>query len=464
MLNVTQDNYDTSLQDVRNLYIKVYLLNYQMQIVDELSGSIISGTVTIDANSDIRRTCNIEMVMEDNQFDIEQGKIWLDKYIKIYTGVEKFTDGEIDWINQGVYLINDPTISYTATEAKLTFQGIDLMSKLTGLRNGYLPNIITQIPQGSSIRNSMISVLTQYGGFTKYVIAENPIATPYDINVNLGGTVFDILKELRDISANYEIFFDVDGTFIYQKIPTGKDDQVIVTQETWNTNSLSTEKAKNFSDIKNVIQVYGKSLEPNVFQSNYTYVESGAYVIPVNTSVSNGDIIGFIAPSILVNPKIKINSVVGNLVNEDGTFAVIPEANEYYCIRKQSNGTYLYMGRQQIYAIAKDENPNSPYYIGGTIGEIMVPLRGGDYDNIWSDDLALQRAKYELYLRARMNDSITITCVPIYYMDVNIKIEHQIDETYDLNQYLVKSITTDLSPSGTQSIKAIRFYPEYPEW
>ena len=156
--------------------------------------------------------------------------------------------------------------------------------------------------------------------------------------------------------------------------------------------------------------------------------------------------------------------MVGNLVNEDGTFAVIPEANEYYCIRKQSNGTYLYMGRQQIYAIAKDENPNSPYYIGGTIGEIMIPLRGGDYDNIWSDDLALQRAKYELYLRARMNDSITITCVPIYYMDVNIKIEHQIDETYDLNQYLVKSITTDLSPNGTQSIKAIRFYPEYPEW
>ena len=205
-MNITQENQATAMQRVRNLSINVYLLNSNMQIVNQLSGKVIAGNISIDANSDIRRTCNIDMVMKGAEFDIEEGQIWLDKYVRIETGIENIVTGEIDWINQGVYLINNPVITYSGSESRLSFQGLDLMAKLTGLRNGYLTDLQTQIAQGSSIRNSMISTLA-LAGFTNYIIEDNPIPTPYQINIDVSGTVFDILKELRDIVPNYEIFF-----------------------------------------------------------------------------------------------------------------------------------------------------------------------------------------------------------------------------------------------------------------
>ena len=183
-MNITQENQATAMQGIRNLHIKVYLLNSNMQIVNQLSGSVISGTTSIDANSDIRRTCNIEMVMEDATFDIEEGQIWLDKYVRIETGIENIATGEIDWINHGIYLINNPVITYSGSESKLSFQGLDLMAKLTGLRNGYLTDLQTQIAQGSSIRNSIISTLA-LGGFTNYIVEDNPIPTPYQINIDV---------------------------------------------------------------------------------------------------------------------------------------------------------------------------------------------------------------------------------------------------------------------------------------
>ena len=468
-MNITQENQETAMQRVRNLSINVYLLNSNMQIVNQLSGKVIAGNISIDANSDIRRTCNIDMVMEGAEFDIEEGQIWLDKYVRIETGIENIATGEIDWINQGVYLINNPVITYSGSESKISFQGLDLMAKLTGLRNGYLTDLETQIAQGSSIRNSIISTLA-LAGFTNYIVEDNPIPTPYQINIDVGGTVFDILKELRDIVPNYEIFFDVNGTFIYQKIPTGANDPILVDDTIWQEVVLSVEKTKEFDKIKNSIYVYGKNIEPNYFQTATTTIVSGAYKImlsqiSVETDLSTDTIIGFVAPSIITNPKISINGwTAQNLVNEDGTLAVIPLANQYYCIRRLTNGEYLFLGKQQIFAVVKDENPNSPYYINGEMGEIKFPCIGGEYDNIWTDDLAMQRARYELYMRARMYDSITMNNVPLYYLDVNIKIQHSIAEGFESNQYIIKSVSTDLSATGTQNISAIRFYPEYPEW
>ena len=87
---------------------------------------------------------------------------------------------------------------------------------------------------------------------------------------------------------------------------------------------------------------------------------------------------------------------------------------------------------------------------------------GDEYDNIYSNDLAEQRARYEIYLRSRLHDSITITTVPIYWLDVNNIIEFNVDgdsESSDL--WMIKSIDTDFSTSGTQTINAIRYYPLY---
>ena len=67
----------------------------------------------------------------------------------------------------------------------------------------------------------------------------------------------------------------------------------------------------------------------------------------------------------------------------------------------------------------------------------------------------------EIYLRARLHDTINISCVPIYWLDVNQIIEYNLFDESDHDMWLIKSINTDFSVDGTQSITAMRYYPLY---
>lgn len=107
---LSQQDYDISKQRIVNRFLKVNILNFDYKVVDEISGNVTSFDINIDADSDIRRTCNVEIVVTDSSFDIQAGnKIWLDKYIQPYIGIQNIRTGEIQWYNQGIYLIDNPT-------------------------------------------------------------------------------------------------------------------------------------------------------------------------------------------------------------------------------------------------------------------------------------------------------------------------------------------------------------------
>ena len=245
MLNITQNDYNIIKQRINERYIKVNILDFQYRIVDQISGNLLSCSVQCDADSDLRRSCSVSLVVRDNSFDIQSGgKIWLDKYIQVYIGLKNIYTQEIQWYNQGVYLIDVPSWEYNATTNILTFSGLDLMSKLTGARNGQLQGIPTVIKQGENVREAMIATLA-LGGFTKYVVSEcmnrdgRVQAVPYDIEIDQGGYVYDILSKLRDILPQYQIYFDVDGVFHYDLIPTGDDEPVVITDDIWKSILIS---------------------------------------------------------------------------------------------------------------------------------------------------------------------------------------------------------------------------------
>lgn len=377
-MNITQDMYNVTLQQHRNLYVKVNLLNFQFLVVNEISGYTTEmPNITEDANSDIRRTCDIKMCIQDGDFNIKKGgQIFLDKYIQLYIGIENNRNDEIVWFNEGIYLINQPNYDYDAVTNSLSFQGVDLMAKLTGMRNGNLEGITYIIPSGSDIRGAVISALNE-GGFNKYIINinEGQELTPYEIKIESGGTIYNILTQLRDIYCTYQIYFDLDGVFHFEPIPSGQNEISIVDDNIWKNLLIKVSKSVDFEDVKNVIEVWGK--ETN---------------------------------------------------------------SEHY------------------HALVKDENPDSPFYVNGSVGEIRIVLSGGEYDNISSQQLAQDRAEYELYLRARLNDNITIDCVPIYFLETNKLITITLPNEDESKQYIIQSIST----GGTQSITASRYYPLYP--
>ena len=366
----------------------------------------------------------------------------------------------------GIYLIDQPSFSYDAANSSLSLQGFDLMVKMTGQRDGYLDGIPTLIPQGSSIRETMIATLTQLGGFNRYVIEENPQTVPYDIEIDPGGTVYDILSQLRDIMPSWQIYFDVDGVFHYEPIPTGQNEPIMYYDDTWNQLEISEMISTDFSVVKNSVEVWGKQLEPAHF-GNAT-VSGSTYQVTIEdvTAYRNNLMYGFTAPSVVTSPKLQINSLGAKaIVNEDGSAAVIPEGdNTYYVVKYQSEGdNFLFLGYAQPHAISKDENPDSPFYVEGPIGKIHLVLQGGEYDNIYTNDLAKQRADYELWKRTRLQDSVSMTLVPIYQLDVNAVVQKTLKNSTEAQPYIIKSINTTLTYDGTQTINMIRYYPLYPD-
>jgi hypothetical protein len=129
-MDITQDKLDVLNQSIRNKKIRIELLDFNFKTIDTIESEIVSGSLTFNANNDIRRSGNIEMVIP-LYFDINTflmtsgttyvgygGKIWLDKNVKIWVGIEDINiyPTEIVWYNMGIYLINQPTQLYTSTQ------------------------------------------------------------------------------------------------------------------------------------------------------------------------------------------------------------------------------------------------------------------------------------------------------------------------------------------------------------
>ena len=635
----TQQQYDVTLQPLRDIDCKIAVLDFDYTLLDEISGVTTDISLSVEADSDVRRTANISMNLKNDlsvspsqSFYWQAGnKYWFDKFVQIYTAIKDVRTDDFVWVNQGIYCINTPSISYDATSNILSFQAVDLMSKLTGMRNGQLEGMTYTVPAGSSIKGAVEGILLEQG-FTNYILYDSPQATtPEDVNIDAGGTAYDLLSQLRDINANWEMFFDVDGVFHWQQIPSGK---VIVDQSTGETGEpqplvddvIWKKIYKNFSydtsfeDVKNCVEVLGKVHEANEFATvsgtgatrNLTLSKAKAdylnntWIVSFGIQVDESGVpVALATPILYLNVYDSTNTQIGtiNIISTPITFG-----NEQFIIKMDVGATvndFLleYEGFLQPRAIAFENNPDSPFYVGestqytcetgnavdfadnreivitdidgvtsvglltvnvnpwlsatdfnsatqgtewlfrvhvgldnnnpvfslklkyagteystslyneggeqitldysqdymlvvakGTTSDPVVLMlyypipasvlpmsttsavnlpkfnhqvrlvcSGDEYDNIYSNDLAEQRARYEIYLHSRLHDNISIETVPIYWLDVNQIIEFNLPQSEggEKDLWLVKSINTNIGVDGTQTITAMRYYPLY---
>ena len=92
-----------------------------------------------------------------------------------------------------------------------------------------------------------------------------------------------------------------------------------------------------------------------------------------------------------------------------------------------------------------------------------MPLSGGEYDNLQTQQQVRDGAEWELYNYSRMNDKIKLTSVVIPWADVNQKIQY-INEDAELSGiFIIKNISMDLAVEGTMTLECIRWY-DYDPW
>lgn len=468
MYTITQEDIDILLQQSKITYLKVELLNKNYLILDELQGNLIDGNLSIDAESSIRRTINFNIYVSDSSFIVgENNKFWLDKIIRVYIGYLHLRTNKIKWYKLGLFVINNNSYHYDVSTNSLSMSCSDLTANLTGDRNGYIQSLETTIPVGSVIRNVMISTITELGKISNYIVSMDDKVVPYDLQFPTGSTVYNIIEKLRDLYIGYETFFDVDGKFICQKKPSGLNDPISLDDKLLHPLIISEDLDISFTDVKNVTEIWGKLLESDRYAETVTNSGSQYNITFDKFELMNEMLIGFKAN---VN-----NSVKSTLCINNGTpYPIVYENKEYIpqntivknktYVVQYNNGYFYFLGENQVHAISKDLNSESPFYIKKDIGEIPQVLSNGDYENIYSSELAQQRADYENWKSTRLNDGIVLNLVVIPWLDVNEKIGYTFLNKklrQEKTQYIIKKIDMSLS-AATMTISAIKFYPDYP--
>lgn len=561
---ITEQQYSIVKQTYRNLYCRVHLLNYNFQVVDEISGVITSDSWTISATSDIRRTGTITLVPDNSDaYKIKAGsKIFLDKYVQVYIGIQDNRTGEIVYNNMGIYIINNPQHIFSSTENSITLSLVDLMAKLTGLRNGNLDGYEYQLKEGQNVRQIFIAVLAKVG-FTNYAIDIDPNdyqTIQYDMSVDGTSTLYNILSTINQNQyINYQMYFDVDGCFHFNKIPSGTNEMIMVDDDIWKSSYISHNVNTDYESLKNDIIVLGGTHDSTLYsndctRSGNTFVMNSAsvkreanhiklsFTTPIGMSpttsgtqyylnlnsygsrplkMASGSLGFVMRPNTYYVVKLQNlprttalltglagsttytlaknidtddllgNNVVGCYISKDSTSlsgAVAEniritsyDANSktittsatlsadkplsghiFYIYANDTTKTFWqFMGELQPRAEVKEENPQSPFYVHGSVGDIKITLAGGDYENIPTEELALARAKWELYTRCRLLDNVTVTCVPIYWLDVNWLTEITFPDETEPKKFMIKEISISSGVNATQTVQMSSYYSYY---
>jgi len=450
-------------------YSKIEILDRGLKIINSFEAQLLSDSFSIDSDSDIRRTYKCELHVKDNSWFIgREKKIWMDKLVRPYVGLKNPRTEEIKWYLMGTYCMSETSYSFSETSNTLSLSCSDLMCSLNGDAGGHIEGLSFKIEEGNEIRKVIIDLLEQ-NNVTRYSVCNIPQTIPYDLEFNANVTYYEIFKEILDLYPEYEMFFDVYGIFTVQKIPTCESDPVmldnnIFSQFVIEESNLST----SFKDIYNHVQVWGQNIDVDGFTNASTYANN-VYSASI-TSVAKLE--GFKKYGVYIsaentadNTKLNISNLGAKNIMIDEEKAItkgyITSPGDYAFKYRKATDDFLLLGQYQVFGEAYDTNPQSPFTIENLGYELLYVYEGGEYEKIYTDDLANQRARYEIYQHTNLQQTLELTMLIIPWLDVNQKIEYQSRNSENIYPYIIKNISG--STGATMEVTLTRFYPEYPQ-
>ena len=131
-------------------FAKITILNWQERPIEDIQGKVSSGTLNINGNSSLRRTCNLTILIDENNSNITSVKnsLSINKKIKLDIGIKnntsQYSEYDIIWFPLGTYIIS--SVSITNTNSQITSASLQLKDKmclLNGECSGLLPASVT---------------------------------------------------------------------------------------------------------------------------------------------------------------------------------------------------------------------------------------------------------------------------------------------------------------------------------
>lgn len=496
---VRQKDIEVLMQSDKILFYKLELLNKDMKVLDLIEGNLISDSISIDANSDIRRTYNCTMHISDSSFDVGYGKrFFYDRLIRPYIGIKHQRSGEILWYLLGTFIFVDTNFSFDASNKSLSLNCNDLMCLLNGVMGGNLPDYKNTITAGTDSRTVIIDLLKE-AGITKYFIEFNinnktipTFQVPYDLVYNCGATVYQVIKDLVDMYPGTEFYFSKDGVCMIDRIPTSENEIVVLNDDILQPILISEQLNTSFKDIYNHIQIWGRVNEPQYFSKDVTCTgnvynvnlvvqklneDTGVYEeIEFSEEINNFEMFCLLIPETnQAEQYININGI-GNvqIVDDEGnpleTNLLNKNRDNVFRYRKDINA-FTFVGEYQCFSElyltnnTEDKKSNAIIdvnneYVIEKIGDKLKVLSGGDYDKISTSGLCRDRCKYELVNATNKQINLSLNTLAIPFLDVNQLIEFTPNSNNKKDKYLIDNISANYS-EHTMSISAHKYFAEF---
>lgn len=170
----TYQNFLLELDRTRNreIYAKVIALTLDESPIQSIEGRLTGGSINVDGNSAVRRTCSLTMVAQDFEYN---DYLWgLNTKFKLEVGVKNNINSnfpDIVWFKQGIFVLTSFNVSQQASSFTINLSGKDKMCLLNGENGGTLESsidfgtiqeedddgrwVITKIPIPEIIRNAV---------------------------------------------------------------------------------------------------------------------------------------------------------------------------------------------------------------------------------------------------------------------------------------------------------------------
>lgn len=334
----------TEDQTQKENIVKITVLSFIDEVpIQEITGRVTSGSLQLNGNSAVRRTCNSVTIISDIQEEEIDAQWALENKFSLQLGVYNFIDPNYDpiiWFPLGVYVISGFSHSKGMSSITITISGKDKMCLLDGSISGKFPG----------------------GAELDVIEMEDPEAKEWTINKV---TIPELIKQLVHTYAKEPyhniVINDLEQYGFELMSYRGKDPlYLFVTSQEGGKNVIIHQMMFNDNDIK-VRTKEGQEVslddDSNIkYFSPKTDLFSQSEELPTLVSVvggSNktynlmkleyGDVIGYHLTDLIYAGKLNVNigdsivSALDKIKNQLGQFEYFYDVNGQFVFQKKKN-------------------------------------------------------------------------------------------------------------------------------
>lgn len=203
-------------------YFRVYLLHEDETIKEDITNHVIlTGSLEKTYQQGQTRSLTLTLMNPEQIWYPSpiKGKLWRNTKFRLDMGVQ--LEDTVYWVQEGVFVVQDPDLSNTGSNATVTLQLCDKFGLLDGTISGTTEQDI-EIPLGTNIERAMMKLLKQERNKMGDVYDEKSISFPvkykdsktaYTIKKTSHSTIGEILIDLANM-ISCDIFYDEYGHLV----------------------------------------------------------------------------------------------------------------------------------------------------------------------------------------------------------------------------------------------------------